>query len=80
MKVHPYQSPILLSAEKIFDALKDGEWHDLNELTDQTQIQTNKLIEFSKFLHEQGIITYEDKTHRIKINPEWKSLLPIESG
>jgi hypothetical protein len=49
------------------------------ELADQTEIQTEKLIEFSQFLSEQGIIMYEDKTHRIKIEPEWRRLLPIET-
>lgn len=68
-----------MSSEKIFAVLKDGAWHDVAELADQTEIQTEKLIEFSQFLTEQGIAKYEDKTHRIKIKPEWKPLLPIES-
>jgi hypothetical protein len=68
-----------LACEKIFVVLKDGEWHDVAELADQTEIQTDKLIEFSQFLHEQGIVTYEDKTHRIKMEPEWRRLLPIEA-
>jgi hypothetical protein len=68
-----------VNSEKIFDVLKDGAWHDVAEIADQIEIQTDKLIELSQFLSEQGIIKYEDKTHRIKIEPEWKSLLPIES-
>jgi hypothetical protein len=68
-----------LNIEEFFIILKDGAWHDVAEIADQTEIQTDKLIEFSQFLSEQGIINYEDKTHRIKIEPEWKRLLPIES-
>jgi hypothetical protein len=68
-----------LNIEEFFVILKDGAWHDVAELADQTEIQTDKLIEFSQFLSAQGIINYEDKTHRIKIEPEWKRLLPIES-
>jgi hypothetical protein len=68
-----------LNIEKFFAILKHGAWHDVYELADQMEIQTDKLIEFSQFLSEQGIIKYEDKTHRIKIEPEWKRLLPIES-
>jgi hypothetical protein len=68
-----------LNIEEFFAILKDGAWHDVYELADHIGIQTNKLIEFSQFLSEQGIIKYEDKTHRIKIEPEWKRLLPIES-
>jgi hypothetical protein len=68
-----------LNIEELFDILKDSEWHDVYELADQIEIQTAKLIEFSQFLSEQGIIKYEDKTHRVKIEPEWRRLLPIES-
>jgi hypothetical protein len=68
-----------LNIEEFFTILKDEAWHSIDELADQIEIQTNKLIEFSQFLSEQGIIKYEDKTHRIKIEPEWKSLLPTES-
>jgi len=67
-----------LNVEELFDILRDGEWHDIAELADQIEIQNDKLIEFSIFLSEQGIIKYEDKTHRIKIEPEWKRLLPIK--
>jgi hypothetical protein len=68
-----------LNSEKIFDVLKDGAWHDVAEIADEIEIKTDKLVELSQFLSEQGIIKYEDKTHRIKIEPEWKRLLPIES-
>jgi hypothetical protein len=67
-----------LTFEKLFAILKDGEWHNLNDLSNQIQVQTDKLTEFSQFLSKQGIITYEDKTHRIKIEPEWQNLLPLE--
>lgn len=68
-----------MNIEELFDILKDSEWHNVYELADQIEIQTDKLIELAQFLSEQGIIKYEDKTHRIKLEPEWKRLLPIES-
>jgi hypothetical protein len=65
-----------LTIEKLFAILKDGEWHNLINLSTQIQVQTDKLTEFSQFLHKHGIITYENKARRIKIEPEWKNLLP----
>lgn len=65
---------------EFFSILKDGAWHDIYEIADQIQISTDKLIELSKFLLEKGIVKYEAETRRIKIEPEWRSLLPIEDG
>lgn len=65
-----------MSIEKLFTLLKDGAWHGITELADQTGTETNKLIEYSQFLAGQGIAKYEDKTQRIKIEPEWSRLLP----
>jgi DNA-binding IclR family transcriptional regulator len=68
-----------LTIEKFFDILKDGEWHDLTEISDQIEVQTSKLIEFTLFLTQQGIISYEDKTQRIKIKTEWQDAFPDEN-
>jgi len=67
-----------LSIEKFFTIIKDGTWHQINELTDQLEISTKKLTELSQLLSDHGIIKYEQDTNRIKIDPEWKLLLPIE--
>jgi hypothetical protein len=42
-------------------------------------VQTDKLTEFLQFLSKHGIIAYEDKAQRIKIEPEWQKLLPDET-
>jgi hypothetical protein len=67
-----------MTIERFFAILKDGEWHDLTDLSNQIKVQTDKLTEFSHFLSKKGLITYEEKTHRIKIEPEWQNLLPDE--
>lgn len=67
-----------MTTEEFFAILKDGAWHNVNQIADQLEIQTGKLIELSQFLSEKGIVKYEAETRRIKIEPEWKSLLPIE--
>ncbi|MGA3289812.1 MAG: hypothetical protein ABSD42_06190 [Candidatus Bathyarchaeia archaeon] len=69
-----------MTIEKLFAILNDGKWHDLTDLSDQIQVQTDKLTEFLQCLSKHGIIAYEDKAHRIKIEPEWQNLLPDETA
>jgi F0F1-type ATP synthase gamma subunit len=67
-----------LIIEKFFGILKDGEWHDLTEISVQIEVQTNKLTELSQFLSKRCIIIYEEEANKIKIKPEWQNLLPDE--
>lgn len=64
--------------EKFFKILKDGEWHTLTNLSDQIYVKTEKLTELSQFLSNHGIISYDNETQRIKIEPKWQNLLPDE--
>ena len=64
---------------KLFAIIKDGKWHTITDLSGQIKVQTDKLTEFFQFLCTQGIVTYEEKTARIKVEPEWKNLLPTEN-
>jgi len=67
-----------MSIDSFFTVIRDGAWHSINELSNQLGIQTTKLTEFSKFLSESGLLKYEVKADRIKIEPMWKLLLPEE--
>jgi len=67
-----------LSIDRFFAAIRKGGWHSIDELSDQLGISTSKLEELSKFLSERGLITYQEKNRRIKIQPLWKLLLPEE--
>ena len=68
-----------MNAEKIFTLLKDEAWHSLAELSEMTEIEANKLVEYSQFLAGKGIVKYEDQNQRIKIEPEWSRLFPDET-
>ena len=67
-----------MTIEKFFAILKDGEWHDLTDLSNQIKVQTDKLTDFADFLSKKGLIAYEEKTRRIKIKPEWQNALLAE--
>ena len=67
-----------LSSEKLFTTIKDGAWHNLNELADQIGVPVAKLIECAYDLCAKGIVRYQEDSQRIKIEPEWKILIPDE--
>jgi predicted transcriptional regulator len=69
-----------LSTEEFFDTIKDGGWHNLNELAYQLGVPVEKLIEYSRLLSNQGMIQYEEETQKIKIKPEWNPLIPSEKS
>ena len=68
-----------LSCEKLFTAIKDGAWHNLNELANQIEIPIAQLTECARDLSDKGIIEYQEETQQIRIEPEWKTLLPDET-
>lgn len=68
-----------MSAEKIFTLLKDEAWHSVAELSEQAEIETDKLIEYSQFLAGKGIVKYDDQKQRVKVEPEWSRMLPDET-
>jgi hypothetical protein len=68
-----------LTIEKLFAIIKDGQWHKIDELADQTKLEKNKLTQFFQFLTTQDIIKYEEKTNRVKVKPEWQNLLPTQT-
>ena len=69
---------IILSINGFFTAIKDGAWHNIDELSDQLAISTTKLVELSKFLSNRGIINYDENNRKIKIKSLWSLLLPEE--
>jgi len=67
-----------MACEQFFDELRDGEWHDLKELAEKLKLPIGKLIECAKFLNSQCMVKYQELTQRVRIEPEWKIILPQE--
>ena len=65
-----------MSCERLFTTIKDGAWHNLNELASQTEIPIEKLLECTRDLCDKGIARFQEETQEIRIEPEWKQLLP----
>jgi hypothetical protein len=70
---------VALSAEKIFTLLKDEAWHSVAELSEKTEVEANKLVKYSQFLARKGIVQYDDQNLRVKVEREWRRLLPDET-
>jgi len=65
-----------LSLDKFFSIIKDGEWHSVDELSNELGLGTSKLTKLSKFLSDHGLLKYEEEDGKIRIKPMWKLLLP----
>ena len=68
-----------MSCEKLFTTIKDGAWHSLNELAGQIGIPVDKLVVCARDLCDKGIARFQEDTREIRIEPEWKQLLPDEN-
>jgi hypothetical protein len=68
-----------LDVERFFAFLKDEAWHSVAELSEQTETEEDKLVEYSQFLAGKGIVKYDDQKQRVKVEPEWSRLLPDET-
>lgn len=65
-----------MSSQSLFDTIRDGTWHSLNQLANQLEVQLDKLVNCARSLAKQGIITYDEAAQRIKIISEWVVRLP----
>jgi hypothetical protein len=65
--------------EKLFAIIRDGKWHQIDELSDKTKLEKDKLTRFFQFLSTQNIVAYQEITNSIKVKPEWQNLLPTET-
>ena len=68
-----------MNLKLLFISLQDGEWHNIEDLANQSGAQADKLARLAQFLFKQRIIDYEEITQKIRIDAEWKGLLPIEN-
>src|SRR3990170_311904 len=73
-----YARGLFLTIEKFFSTIKNGDWHRVDELSDQLGLGSSQLLEFSKFLSKQGLLKYDEEGSKIKLEPKWKLLLPDE--
>lgn len=55
--------------DDILDALKNGEWHNSEEISERTRLQRFKVELLTKFLAEYNFIEVDNKEQRIRLTP-----------
>ena len=60
----------LLAIDEILDLLKNGEWHELKEITDKTRLRELKVEIITSFLAEYDFLEFDKKEKKIKLSPQ----------
>ena len=55
--------------DEIFDTLKNGKWHDFEEISEKTQLSVFKLELLTNFLAEYKFIELDKKRQRTRLTP-----------
>ena len=63
------EKTVLLGVDEIFDTLKNGEWHDFEEISEKTQLSVFKLELLTKFLAEYKFIELDKRKQRTRLTP-----------
>lgn len=56
------------SIEQILRLLRDGQWHDLNEIADITRLSNVKLQIVTEFLTKYGFVKLDRKKGKVKLS------------
>jgi len=67
-----------MSLEEFFTVIKDGTWHNIEELSDKLDLSLTRLVKISNFLSQHGLLKYEEESNKIRLEPKWRLLLPQE--
>lgn len=60
----------MLPIDEILELLKNGEWHELKEIADKTQLHEFKVELITSFLAEYDFLEFNKKEKKIKLSPE----------
>ena len=61
-------------SSNFFELLGDQRSHTLDEIAEKLGIPKEKLKQLLQLLSKEGIISYEEETEIIKLDPEWSFL------
>ena len=64
--------------DNVVDRLKDGEWHNLQDLAKNLKLNQQKLHEIIQFLLGLDLIKLDEKQQKAQINTDLKQLITLE--
>lgn len=65
----------MLEIDQVVDVLKDGEWHELDEISEKCKLSEVKVESTLKFLAEYGFIEINGSGRKVKVCPSLKRFL-----
>lgn len=60
---------------RIFEPLEDGNWHNLDEITEKTNLNLEELIKLYEEASKNGLIEYNPKTARVRLSHNLTSMI-----
>jgi len=63
--------------DEVVDLLKNGEWHNLQDLAENLKLDEEKLQRIIQFLKSLDLIKLDEKQQRAQINTALKQLIAL---
>lgn len=60
----------LLAIDEILELLKNGDWHELKEISNKTHLHKSKVELITSFLAEYDFLELDKKEKKIKLSPQ----------
>ena len=61
--------------EEILELLKDGKWHDLNEIIEEARLTRSGAETITNFLAEYNFIQLDKERQKVRVTPPTQSFL-----
>ena len=58
----------------LLELIRNCEWHKITELAEKLSVPKENLRNVIKLLARQKIVSYNEETDAVALNPEWKFL------
>jgi hypothetical protein len=65
----------LLIIDEILELLRNGQWHELKEITEKTQLRELKIQLITSFLIEYDFLEYDKDKKKIRLSPTVRAFL-----
>lgn len=65
----------LLAIDRILEALRNGDWHEIGEITQRLQIGKSQVELISSFLATYDFLEFDHKSKRIRLSPQLQRFL-----
>jgi len=63
--------------DEVVELLRDGEWHNLEDVSKDLKLTPEKLQQIIQFLKSLELIELDEKQQKAQINTDLKQLIPL---